>query len=149
MTNTAIENLRSLAPLLLPEPIDLNPLEAIEDYDDYALKTFTLAEAMSIEDVMDSLEDQMELTILYHMVTSDATDAGQHCYAYSNPSFEHMYKINAQTETDGMAHTLYVYDSLEVMMESLEEDMDQHSQTGHFTSKLEMSRFIADFMQCQ
>lgn len=59
-----------------------------------------------------------------------------------------MYKINAQTETDGMAHTLYVYvyDSLEVMMESLKEDMDQYSQTGHFKSKLEMSRFIADFM---
>ena len=148
MTNTAIENFRSLAPLLLPELIDLNRLEAIDDYDDYALMTFTLAEAMSIEDVMDSLEDQMELTILYHMVTSDATDAGQHCCAYSNPPFEHMYKINAQTETDGMAHTLYVYvyDSLEVMMESLKEDMDQHSQTGRFKAKLEMSRFIADFM---
>ena len=140
MTNTAFENFRSLAPLLLPELIDLNRLEAI---DDYALMTFTLAEAMSIEDVMDSLEDQMELTIFYHMVTSDATDAGQHCCTYSNPSFEH---INAQTETDGMAHTLYVYDSLEVMMESLKEEMDQHSQTGHFKSRLEMSRFIADFM---
>lgn len=148
MTNTAIENFRSLAPLLLPELIDLNRLEAIDDYDDYALMTFTLAEPMSLENVMDSLEDQMELTILYHMVTSDATDAGQHCCAYSNPSFEHMYKINAQTETDGMAHTLYVYvyDSLEVMMESLKEDMEQHSETGYFKSKLEMSRFIADFM---
>lgn len=148
MTNTAIENFRSLAPLLLPELIDLNRLEAIDDYDDYALMTFSLAEPMSLEDVMDSLEDQMELTILYHMVTSDATDAGQHCCAYSNPSFEHMYKINAQTETDGMAHTLYVYvyDSLEVMMESLKEDMEQHSETGYFKSKLEMSRFIADFM---
>ena len=59
MTNTAIENFRSLAPLLLPELIDLNRLEAIDDYDDYALMTFTL----SIEDVMDSLEDQMELTL--------------------------------------------------------------------------------------
>lgn len=76
MTNTAIENFRSLAPLLLPELIDLNRLDAIDDYDDYALMTFTLAESMSIEDVMDSLEDQMELTILYHMVTSDVTDAG-------------------------------------------------------------------------
>ena len=52
MTNTAIENFRSLAPLLLPELNDLNRLEAIDDYDDYALMTFSLAEPMSLEDVM-------------------------------------------------------------------------------------------------
>lgn len=148
MTRNAIDNFRSLAPLLLPELIDLNRLESIDDYDDFAMMTFTLAEPMSIEEVMDCLEDQMELTILYHMVTSDATDAGQHCCAYSNPSFEHMYKINAQTQEDGLAHTLYVYvyDSLEVMLESLKDDMEQHSHIGHFKTKLEMARFIADFM---
>lgn len=148
MTRNAIDNFRSLAPLLLPELIDLNRLESIDDYDDFTMMTFTLAEPMSIEEVMDCLEDQMELTILYHMVTSDATDAGQHCCAYSNPSFEHMYKINAQTQEDGLAHTLYVYvyDSLEVMLESLKDDMEQHSHIGHFKTKLEMSRFIADFM---
>ena len=67
MTQHSIETFRTLAPLLLPQLFDLNQLDSIDDYDDYALMTFSLAERMSIEDILDSLEDQMELNILYHM----------------------------------------------------------------------------------
>lgn len=148
MTKLEIENFRSLAPLLLPNLIDLNRLESVDDCDDYALLTFTLAEPTPIESVLDQFEDQMELKVLYHMVTTDATDAGQHCCAYANPSFGHMYKLNAQTEACGHVETLYVYiyNSLEVMLESLKDDYERHSQFGHFVSCMEMSRFIADFM---
>jgi hypothetical protein len=64
MTQHSIETFRTLAPLLLPQLFDLNHLDCIDDYDDYALMTFSLAERMSIEDILDSLEDQMELNIL-------------------------------------------------------------------------------------
>ena len=148
MTQNAIYDFTTLAPTLLPELIDLNRLESADDYDDYALLTFNLANPVTIEHVMDELEDQMELRILYHMITSDATDAGQHCCAYANPTFDRMYKVNAQTEADGLVHTLYVYlyESIEVLMEALKDDLHSHSQFGHFVSKLEMSHFIADFM---
>ena len=148
MTQSAIRTFRLLAPLLMPDLIDLNYLESIDDYDDYALLTFELASPMSIEDVMDSLEDQMELNILYHTKASDATESGQHCCAYSAPSFEHMYKVNAQTVASGKVEELYVYlyESLEVMLESLKEDLDQHSQAGEFVTRMDLSRLIADFM---
>ncbi len=148
MTNQTILTFKTLAPLLLPELINLNYLESIEDYDDYALLTFNLAKPVYIETILDQFEDQMELSILYHMATSIATDASHHCCAYSNPGFGHMYKINVITVLNGMADTLYVhlYDSLEVMLEALKDDMEQHSQFGHFISKMEMGRFIADFM---
>ena len=98
MTQHSIETFRTLAPLLMPQLFDLNHLESIDDYDDYALMAFSLAEPIPIETLLDDLEDQMELNILYHMQRSGDTDSGQHCCAYSSPSFEHMYKINAQTE---------------------------------------------------
>ena len=148
MTQNSIETFRTLAPLLLPKLFDLNLLDSIDDYDDYALMTFSLAERMSIEDILDSLEDQMELNILYHMKRSDATKSGQHCCAYSSPSFEHMYKINAQTEIDGLVGTVYVYlfESLEVMLEALKEDIEEHSKLGYFITKMEMSEYLSDFM---
>ncbi|MCQ2145921.1 MAG: hypothetical protein MJZ16_00215 [Bacteroidales bacterium] len=148
MIQKEIDNFRSLGPLLLPGLIDLNHLEEINNYDDYAILTFSLSEPMSIEDVMDNMEDQMELNILYHMVTSDSTDSGQHCCAYANPTFGHMYKLNAQTEMSGKVETIYVYvySSLEIMLEDLKNDLDQHSGFGHFKTKMEMSRFVSDFM---
>ena len=148
MTQTTVDLFNSLAPLLLPQLIDLNLMEEIEEYDDYALITFTLPRPMTIDFVMDCLEDQMELNILYHMVTSDARNAPQHCCAYSNPAFGRMYKLNAQTNRDGMVDTLYVYlyDSLEVMLEDMKSDIALHSRYGRFVSRMEMSRFIADFM---
>jgi len=148
MIQKEIDDFKSLGPLLLPELIDLNHLDEINDYDDYAILTFSLSEPMAIDDVMDSMEDQMELNILYHMVTSESTDSGQHCCAYANPTFGHMYKLNAQTGMSGKVETLYVYvySSLEVMLEDLKEDLDQHSQLGHFITKMEMTRFVSDFM---
>lgn len=148
MIQKEINNFKSLGPLLLPGLIDLNHLESIDDYDDYAILSFTLKEPKAIDDVLDNMEDQMELNILYHMVTSDSTDCGQHCCAYANPSFGHMYKLNAQTEMSGMVETIYVYvfSSLEIMLEDLKSDLEQHSEFGHFITKMELSRFVSDFM---
>ena len=148
MTQHSIETFRTLAPLLMPQLFDLNHLESIDDYDDYALMAFSLAEPIPIETLLDDLEDQMELNILYHMQRSGDTESGQHCCAYSSPSFEHMYKINAQTEIDGLVGTVYVYlfESLEVMLESLKVDVEEHSKLGYFISKMELSQYLSDFM---
>ena len=148
MTQNALESFNSLAPLLMPKLIDLNRLDAIDDYGEYALLTFSLAKPLGIEEVMNIMEDQMELTVLYHTIASDATDAGQHCCTYSNPSFSHMYKFNAQTMASGKVETVYVYiyESLEDMLEALKSDMEQHSHFANFKAKVEMAQLIADFM---
>ena len=59
-----------------------------------------------------------------------------------------MYKVNAQTGKGGLVRAVYVYifDSLEVMLEYLKEDLEQH--TGTFIVKTGMSlpQLVADFM---
>ena len=59
-----------------------------------------------------------------------------------------MYKLNAQTGPDKMLETIYVYvfDSLEVMLEALKSDLSQHLSGGVVISKMDMSRLVADFM---
>ena len=59
-----------------------------------------------------------------------------------------MYKLNAQAGVDKMIDTLYVYvfESLEVMLEALKADLTQHIKSGVVISKMEMSRLVADFM---
>ena len=42
MTQHSIETFRTLAPLLLPQLFDLNHLDSIDDYDDYALMRWSL-----------------------------------------------------------------------------------------------------------
>ena len=145
MTPESILTFKTLAPLLLPELIDLNHLESIDDYDDYALLAFNLAKPTPIESILDQFEDQMELSVLYHVILSS-----HHACAYSNPGFGHMYKINVQTDGQGMANSIYVYlyESLEVMLEALKDDLECHiSEAGvQIISQMEMGRFIADFM---
>lgn len=222
MTHETILSFKTLAPLLLPDLLDLNHLESIDDYDDYALLAFNLARPTHIEDILDALEDQMELSILYHAILGIAAPREQdtaqlekgnkgeqgiqdlqrkseskgengqkgvydeygekgekwkkggndepgekggngdnqnnqpgvktsyHACAYSNPGFGHMYKVNVQTDHQGMADSLYIFlfESLEVMLEALKDDLECHqSQEGaRFISKMEMGRFVADFM---
>ena len=62
-------------------------------YDDYVLLTFQLNTPFTIEEVMDMLEDEMEMIILYHHIPSHQTEFGHSCCAYSNPSFGRMFKI--------------------------------------------------------
>ena len=59
-----------------------------------------------------------------------------------------MYKLNAQTDSDKMLDTIYVYvfDSLEVMLEALKSDLSQHLNGSVVISKMDMSRLVADFM---
>lgn len=137
-----------MASLEIPYLVDMEHLESTDDYDDYAMLTFSMERPLPIEEVMDSLEDQTELNILYHVRTVDAAVRSQHCCAYASPEYENMYKINVQTNGSGQVDTVYVYvySSLEVMLEALKEDMRLHEGIGETVFKMPYPRLIADFM---
>ena len=143
-----IERFRLLAPMQIPELFNPDRLETVDDYGDYALLTYSLAKPMPMEQVLNRMEDGMELNILYHVQASDAAGASEHCCGYSSPMNGKMYKVNAQTGKGGLVRTVYVYifDSLEVMLEYLKEDLEQH--TGSFVERTRMSfpALVADFM---
>ena len=88
----------AVVPLQLPELLDKRKMEKPVKYDDYVLLTFQLNTPFTIEEVMDMLEDEMEMIILYHHIPSRHTEFGHSCCAYSNPSFGRMFKVNGSTE---------------------------------------------------
>ena len=141
-----IEKFRLLAPMQIPELIDPEHLDSADDYGDYVLLTYSLSNPMPIERVMNSMEDRMHLSVLYHVQASAAAD--QHCCGYSSPMDGKMYKFYVQTGKGGLVRTVYVhiFDSLEVMLEYLKEDLDRHVKTFVVRTAISLSQLVADFM---
>ena len=132
----------------IPELFNPDRLDSVDDYGDYALLSYSLGVPMQMEHVMDRMEDRMNLSILYHVLTSSAADAVQHCCGYTSPMNGTMYKVNAQTGKDGLVRTAYVYifDSLEVMLEYLKEDLEQHTRFFVVKTGMTLPALVADFM---
>ena len=70
------EDFLSFVPLQLPQLLDVTTMEQPRFYDDYVLLSFPLAEQYDLEEVMDILEDDMEMIILYHHIPTGATAFG-------------------------------------------------------------------------
>ena len=94
----------AVVPLQLPELLDKRKMEKPVKYDDYVLLTFQLNTPITIEEVMDMLEDEMEMIILYHHIPSRQTEFGHSCCAYSNPSSGRMFKVNGATDERGTVY---------------------------------------------
>ena len=128
----------AVVPLQLPELLDKRKMEKPVKYDDYVLLTFQLNTPFTIEEVMDMLEDEMEMIILYHHIPSRQTEFGHSCCAYSNPSFGRMFKVNGSTDERGMVSQIKVtiYDSLEHMSADVCLDLSLHCKNGFLQCRL-------------
>ena len=126
----------SFVPLQLPQLLDVTTMEQPQFYDDYVLLSFPLAEQYDLEEVMDILEDDMEMIILYHHVPSGATAFGQ------------MFKMNARITDTGKADRIdvTVYDSLEFMCSDLCLDLKLHEQCGYFKYRKNKEELLAEFV---
>ena len=121
-------------PRQLPQLLDTTRMEEPKFYDDFVLLTFVTDEPYDLEEVMDMFEDDIELITLYHHVPSRTSQFGHSTCAYSNPAFGQMFKMNAQTLSDGKVYNIHVtiYDSLEMMYGDLCLDTTIHSKDGEF-----------------
>ena len=135
-------------PLQLPELLDEKTMEQPIFYEDYALLIFPLPVPLDIEDVMDCMEDEMEMIVLYHHIPSGQTKFGHSCCAYSNPAFGLMFKINAKTNDSGLVEnvTVTIYESLEFMSADICIDLDLHSKSGHFKYRKPKEEVLYDFI---
>ena len=82
MNSKEIANFRQLGDMMLPRLLDANFLRNIDDYGDYALLTYHLAEPVPIQSALDDMEDNMDLNVLYHVEVISAATRGEHCCAY-------------------------------------------------------------------
>ena len=134
MLRKYFEEFMADVPEQLPQLIHKSWMKKPIIYDEYILLEFNFPQAFSLEDIMNMFEDQMELIILYHMVSSTSTSFGHCCCAYTNPAFGHMYKMNVMIDGNGLVNrvTVTIFDSLEFMGGDLCNDLELHAKTGSF-----------------
>ena len=142
-----VEQFKMLAILQMPSLVKPSMMVSSELEDDYALLTYQLPNPMPIDELIDEMEDQMELILLYHMVPSKDTEFGHCCCSYSNPRFEHMFKLNSSTDEHGMCNTVdvTVYASLEYMCEELRDELRRISTKGKMLYDRTESKVLLDF----
>ena len=134
-------------PMQLPLLLDVTNMQT-QVNDDFALLSFTLKKSKTLEEVMDCLEDDIALVMLYHHIPSLQTDYGHSCCAYSNPAFGQMFKLNAQTDENGLVNAISVtiFDSLEIMCADLTLDVQLHDGRGLFKYRRSQDELILDFI---
>lgn len=143
MIQETIDRFMAAAPILLPDIVNPEYLFESEYSDDQAVLSFQLPYRLTLEDTMNMFEEQMAINILYHSIPSENTDFGRCCCAYSNPLFEHMFKINAAVGTDGLVSLVAftLYESLECMGVELLADYDSHNTVenkGFFQNRIKV-----------
>lgn len=148
MLNLLINDFLAIIPLQMPELLDKNQVSEPQIYGDYALLDFKLSSPLSLDDVAEIVDDGMELVLLYVHIPSSDTEFGHSCCAYSNPSFGHMYKVNAVTNSDGMVDQIRVtiYDDLELMSGDVINDLKLHERTGHFKYAITKEDVLLNFI---
>lgn len=131
MIREEIKKFMALAPLMLPHIIGDKLPDDTEITEDCALLYFPLEESLPMGSVMDMLEDDMELVLLYH-----GTCAGNakvhHCCFFTSPQAErNMYKFNLASDEKGYVHglTVSIYSSLDQMEDDLESDLSSHEKS--------------------
>lgn len=138
----------SLVPLQLPQLLDVTTMERSLFYDDFVLLSFPLAGTYGLEEIMDIFEDDMELIMLYHHISSSATTFGSSACAYSNPAFGQMFRMNAGVADSGRVERVDVtiYDSLEIMYSDLCLDLKLHASVGRFKYSRNRDEVLLDFI---
>ena len=142
------DDFMSFVPLQLPQLLNVGTMEEPQFYNDYVLLTFPLANAIDIEEVMDMMEDDIQMIMLYHHIPSQHTKFGHAACAYSNPSFGQMFKINVTTDGNEMVNCVKVtiYDSLEKMCADINLDLRLHTKNGLFKYRRSDSDVLMDFL---
>lgn len=148
MLRKFVEEFVSFVPLQLPQLLDATKMEEPQYFDDYALLEFPLPHALDLEEVMDMLEDDIQMILLYHHIPSRSTTFGHACCAYSNPAFGQMFKVNAKTDGSGLVKSVVVtvYESLEYMCSDLCLDLKLHSGFGYLKYQRKKEEVMVDFL---
>ena len=137
----------ALAPLMQPALIDKNACVDPDLADDTAVLYFPLHDQLPLGTVMDMLEDDMEMLLLYHG-TKKSNPKIHHCCFFAQPKAGHlMYKINFVTNTleqvEGVCAT--IYESVDIWAEELESDLMSHSQNFDFIQALDSEGLLSVF----
>lgn len=149
MQKNKIERFLSYIALQMPSLMSRNCYSGAELLDDMAVLEFILPRPYPVDELLDELDDQMELIILYHIIPTEATVMGHQCCAYSNPTFDYIYKINGISNDNGECGNIYVslYDSLETMGLDLLQELRERTSKSKVVFYRKEEDLLRDFMK--
>lgn len=99
MITREVNKFMILAPLMLPKLIDCKKCQEPDLTEDSAILYFSLEEPFPIGCVMDMLEDDMDLLLLYHGTKKESPRIHHCCFFASPKTGQSMYKINVTTDS--------------------------------------------------
>ena len=147
MIKEEVTKFRALAPLMLPKLIGDTAPDETDITEEYAILYYTLEEPFPIELVMEMLEDDMELALLYH--GTDKTNMKVHpcCFFTSPKSGRNMFKFNLVSDNRGFVGdvTISIYDSLDTMESELESDLANHTDKFDFIQAMQNWDVLSHF----
>ena len=127
MITNEVTKFMAIVPLMMPRLIDSKRCVDPDITEDTAVLYFKLDEPFPIGCVMDMLDENVELHMLYH--GSNKTDNHfHHCCFFASPKLGHcMFSINITTNRNTFVEGLSVtvYDSIDVWEEDLENRLHQ------------------------
>ena len=147
MIITEVNKFMALAPLMLPKLIDVKQCVDPDITEDSAVLYFALNEKFPIGCVMDMLDEDLDLLMLYCGV-SKFNSKQYHCCFFASPKLGRcMYKININTIKDTFVEgvTVTVYDSVDIWEDELESDLRSHSQTFDFSESMTVQDLLSTF----
>ncbi len=147
MITREVNKFMILAPLMLPKLIDCKKCQEPDITEDSAILYFNLNEPFPIGCVMDMLEDDMDLVLLYHGTKKDSPHIHHCCFFASPKSGQSMYKINATTDSTGLVKDISVtiFDSIDVWEDELEVDLNTHIGKFDFIVSLSHQELLSIF----
>ena len=149
MLKHKIERFLTYISMQMPSLMSRANYAGAEIFDGMAILEFKLPKPFNISDLLDEFDDQMELIILYHIIPSEATVMGHQCCAYSNPSFDYLYKVNGISDDNGICDTLYasLYDSLENFGLDLQAELNDQTAKSKVVFARKEEDLLRDFMK--
>ena len=147
MITKEVNKFLALAPLILPQLIDKKKCVDPDITDESAILDFSLEEKLPIGCVMDMLDNDMDMLLLYHG-TSKANPKLHHCCFFASPYLgRSMFKINIVSHADEFVDSLTatVYDSIDVWAEELESDLVSHEQAFDFIQAMSSPELLSIF----
>ena len=142
-----VNKFMALMPLILPKLIDSKQCVEPDIAEDSAVLYFNLEERFPIGMVMDMIDDDLDLQLLYHG-SKKSEPRILHCCFFASPKLgKSMFKINLLTGTDGFVDSVAVtvYDTVDVFAEELDSDLLSHTLSFDFTEAMTSQELLSVF----
>lgn len=128
MLEEAIYKFKVSGPTIMPTLFDNYYLKETQEYNGYAILTYEVNHPLPIEDVLNIMDGDAYMRILYYMHPNPkaiTTKFGQRACTYFMPEEQRNIKMNFTTDEKGLVNMILVtvYSSIDIMYPDLRNDL--------------------------